>query len=153
MPTLIDKLSRLGFYPEQTLQERKVIVVKENGKGYRLTLEPQKLCTAYQVDGYIIKDGNKCDKLVLAGVDTDRWVEIFVELKGRDTEHAIRQLEETVQNSIFVHPTIVEKRARIVGQRIPRCNGDSVVERARKRFKTKYRCDLRASTQVCNEVI
>ena len=32
MPTLIDKLAKLGFDSQQTLQERKVIVVKENGK-------------------------------------------------------------------------------------------------------------------------
>ena len=153
MPTLIDKLARLGFDPEQTLQERKEIVVKEKGKEYRLTLEPQKLCAAYQVDGHIIKEGNKCDKLVVAVVDKDRWVETFVELKGRDTEHAIKQLETTIQNTVFAHPTIVEKRARIVGQRIPRCNGSSVVERAKKKFKTMYKCDLRASSQVCKEVI
>lgn len=101
MPTLIDKLAKLGFDSQQTLQERKVIVVKENGKEYRLTLEPQRLCAAYQVDGYIIKEGNRCDKLVLAVVDKDRWVETFVELKGRDTEHAIKQLETTIQNMVF----------------------------------------------------
>ena len=153
MPTLIDKLARLGFDPEQTLQERKVIVVKEKGKEYRLTLEPQKLCAAYQVDGYIIKEGNKCDKLVVVVVGKDRWVETFVELKGRDTEHAIKQLETTIQNQVFAHPTIVEKRARIVGQTIPRSNGSSVVNRAKIRFKKYYQCDLRASSQVCKEVI
>ena len=153
MPTLIDKLARLGFTPQQILQERKEIVVKEKGKEYRLTLEPQKLCAAYQVDGYIIKEGNKCDKLVVTVVDKDRWVETFVELKGRDTEHAIKQLETTIQNTVFAHPTIVEKRARIVGQTIPRSNGSSVVDRAKIRFKKYYQCDLRASSQVCKEVI
>ena len=153
MPTLIDRFARLGFDPEQTLQERKVIVVKEKGKEYRLTLEPQKLCAAYQVDGHIIKEGNKCDKLVVAVVGKDRWVETFVELKGRDTEHAIKQLETTIQNQVFAHPTIVEKRARIVGQTIPRSNGSSVVDRAKIRFKKYYQCDLRASSQVCKEVI
>lgn len=153
MPTLIDKLTRLGFRPQQTLQERKVIVVKENGKEYRLTLEPPKPCVAYQVDGYIVKEGNKCDKLVLAVMDADRWVETFVELKGRNIEHAIKQLEATIQNSVFANPTIAEKRARIVGQSIPRCNGSSVVERARKKFKTMYKCDLRASSLVYKEVV
>lgn len=153
MPTLIDKLTRLGFSPQQTLQERRVIVVKENGKEYRLALNPTKACAAYQVDGYIVKEGNKCDKLVMAAMDAHGWMEIFVELKGRDIEHAIKQLEATVQNPTLAHPTIKEKRARIVGQTIPRSNGSSVVERARIRFKKYYQCDLRASSQVCKEVI
>lgn len=46
------------------------------------------------VDGCTIKDGIKCDKLLLS---SDEHEERYVELKGTDVMHAIDQLEETIK--------------------------------------------------------
>lgn len=46
------------------------------------------------VDGCTIKDGIKCDKLLLSA---DEHEERYVELKGTDVMHAIDQLEETIK--------------------------------------------------------
>lgn len=46
-----------------------------------------------QVDGCTIKDGIKCDKLLLSD---DEHEERYVELKGTDVMHAIDQLETTI---------------------------------------------------------
>lgn len=153
MPTLIDKLHRLGFEPEPQMQkqQRKVVSVKEKGKKYTLNLIPPKECVGYQVDGYIIKEGNKCDKLIVVDCVEHGWAEIFVELKGKDINHAILQLEETLKKESFSHQTIKVKRARIVGQSIPRNTGNSVMERAKIRFIQKYKCDLRAFSSAPNE--
>ena len=153
MPTLIDKLQRLGHKPEQQTQSRKVVCVKENGKKYTLNLDPAKVCAVYQVDGRIIKVGNKCDKLIAVDCTADGWAEIFVELKGKDINHAILQLEETLKNNCFCHQTVKIKRARIVGQSIPKNTGNSVMEIAKIRFVNNYHCDLRAFSSTPNETI
>ena len=153
MPTLIDKLHRSGFEPQQQLLQRNVISVRENGKKYTLELIPSKECAAYQVDGEIIKEGNKCDKLIAINCQEEGWCEIFVELKGKDISHAILQLEETLKKDCFLHQTVKMKRARIVGQCIPRNTGNSVMERAKIRFLKKFNCDLRAFSSTPNENI
>ncbi len=153
MPTLINKLNRLGFEPRQQLLQRKAISVKENGKRYTLELVPPKECAEYQVDGEIIKVGNKCDKLIVADCLEKGWCEIFVELKGKNISHAILQLEETLKMECFLHKTVKIKRARIVGQSIPRNTGNSIMERAKIRFLQKYSCELRAFSSTPNERI
>lgn len=153
MPTLIDKLHRLGFEPQQQLLQRKVVCVKENGKKYTLELIPPKECAAYQVDGEIIKEGNKCDKLIAINCQEKGWCEIFVELKGKNISHAVLQLEETLKQDCFRHQTVKMKRARIVGQSIPRNTGNSIMERAKIRFMQNFNCDLRAFSSTPNENI
>lgn len=46
------------------------------------------------VDGCTIKDGKRCDKLLLS---SDECEERNVELKGTDVMHAIEQLEATIK--------------------------------------------------------
>lgn len=46
------------------------------------------------VDGCTIRDGIKCDKLLLSA---DEHEERYVELKGTDVMHAIDQLEATIK--------------------------------------------------------
>lgn len=46
------------------------------------------------VDGCTIKEGVRCDKLLLSA---DEREERYVELKGTDVMHAIDQLEETIK--------------------------------------------------------
>lgn len=46
-----------------------------------------------QVDGCAIKEGAKCDNLL---VSEDEKEEYYVELKGKDIKHAIEQIERTI---------------------------------------------------------
>lgn len=46
------------------------------------------------VDGCTIKEGKRCDKLLLSA---DECEERYVELKGTDVMHAIEQLEATIK--------------------------------------------------------
>ena len=81
----------------------------------------------------------------MAETDTENnlWTEIFVELKGTDTKHAVVQLEAMLKNPLFEHKTIKKKLARIVAQKFPRNTGNSFIERARDNFKKKYNCELK----------
>ena len=146
MATRKDLLTKLGHKPEQPFAPRRRLSTEENGRKYSLTMEPAAECAVYAVDGGIIRQGCRCDKLVLveprqAG---EAEGEIFVELKGRNVSHAIAQLEATLGHAVFstVLPQ-TRRKARIVARSYPRNTGDSVLERAKIRFRKQYRCDLR----------
>ena len=96
----------------------------------------------------IIKEGRRCDKLVLVkrsarGEFPEQWTEIFIELKGVDTKHAIAQLHETLKKSVFMHPSNDVIRARIVAQSFPSNKSDPTMEKAKQEFRKVYNCDLR----------
>ena len=54
-----------GYAPEQALQVRAKISVSENGKRYLLATNGKEESVVYAVDGVIVKEGLRCDKLVL----------------------------------------------------------------------------------------
>lgn len=139
-----DNLMSNGFRPEQPLQVRKTIVESENGKKYTLEVLDNKASVSYQVDGNIIKEGEKCDKLILVKYCDDEWAEIFIELKGVDVPHAIDQLFTTLKKQIFRHPSNKDIRARIVATSFPSNKANPIMEKAKREFANKpYFCDLR----------
>lgn len=151
--TLINtKLKDYGA--ELSLGKRTIVSTSERGKTYKVRFIEIKPSAVYKIDGNIITEGNKCDKLVLiqSDVQHNKWIEIFVELKGKDTDHAIEQLKATVDKSIFQHTTIIQRWARIVAQSFPRNSGNSSYERARIYFKKKN-IDLGRGTITMEEVI
>lgn len=127
------------YEPEQAFDERKIVSTSEKGKTYRIDFSQVKPSAVYAIDGVIIKEGNRCDKLVLVQMDIpgNNWLEVFVELKGTDVNHAIEQLKATVDKPVFKHDTISQRKARIVAQSFPRSNGSSSLERARNYFRKK----------------
>ena len=132
MPTsTYDTLTQAGFVPQQGLAVRSILATSEEGKRYALKISNSKESVLYQVDGNIVKAGDKCDKLVLVKLSTkpETWAEIFVELKGGGVSHALTQLIETIKKPIFKHPTNVEKRARVVATAFPANNSNPDVER------------------------
>lgn len=142
------------FEAESPLGERKIVSTSEKGKTYKVQFTEVKPSAVYTVDGNIIEKGNKCDKLVLiqSDVPQNKWLEIFVELKGKDVDHAIEQLKATVDKSIFQHSTIEQRWARIVAQSFPRNTGNSSYERARIYFKKKN-IDLKRGTITMEEIL
>lgn len=143
-----DLLTAAGYTPEQILQARAKVGVSENGKRYLLATTGMEESVAYAVDGYIVKEGQRCDKLVLVkrstkGVKPEPWTEVFVELKGVDTNHAINQLRQTLKNALFKHPSNDDIRARIVAQSFPSNKSNPAMEKAKQEFRKEYKCDLR----------
>lgn len=141
---LFNRLENL-FTPCKAMALREQLSLSEKGKTYLLKLRSKKECTAYHVDGDIIRDKRieKCDYLVLVRIEENVWIEIFVELKGADIRHAIHQLECTLTNPLFLHSACLTRNARIVsGNHIPANTGNSNIERAKIEFKKKWNCNL-----------
>lgn len=143
-----DRLTSEGYVPEQVLQIRAKVSVSEHGKRYLLTTNGKKETVVYAVDGNIVKDGQRCDKLVLVkrsekDVKPEQWTEAFVELKGVDTNHAIDQIRQTLKKTVFKHPSNDNIRARIVAQSFPSNKSNPTMEKAKQEFRKEYNCDLR----------
>lgn len=139
-----EKLKQLGFVAEQKLLARRMVVVKENGKRYALTVNGSKDSVVYQVDGYILKAGRRCDKLMMVRreINPEAWAQIFIELKGRDAEHGMQQLLDTVQNPLFFHHTNTLRKARLVATAYPANRANPVVEKMKREF-IKLKIDFR----------
>lgn len=128
-----------SFKADTPLGERKIVSTSEKGKTYKITFTVIKPSAVYTIDGNIITDGDRCDKLVLvqSNITQNKWIEIFVELKGKDVDHAVTQLKATIDNPVFKHKTIEKLWARIVAQSYPKNTGNSTIERARDYFRKK----------------
>ena len=136
-------LKESGYAPEQELSIRKIVATSELGKRYHLNVSQSKRSSLFQVDGYIVSEGKRCDKLVLVEKAKDNWAEIFVELKGVDIASGVEQLRACLDNSLFKHLTNKELRARIIAQSFPSNKSNPVMEKAKIEFRQKYHCDLR----------
>lgn len=133
-----------GYLAEKEVRKCSKISLKERSTVYLLNFVPPMDCVAYQVDGNIIKgaDKDKCDKLVVATTCTDEKVCVFIELKGSDVAHAVKQLDATLSYPLFAQNRAKWTKARIVANKIPANTGRSVVERAKVDFRRKYNCEL-----------
>ena len=121
---------------------RDQFVCSEKRSRYALSLDPKMEGWRYQVDGYIIKEGDKCDALILVK-DGDDFAEVFVELKGSDVSHAITQLEETLKNDLFKGSDSLVRWARIAIYSYPKSLMlDQEVDKKTGAFLKKYRCEL-----------
>lgn len=148
MGTLRDRLDRSEGQPEQGWNKRKSISVGERGQTYRAVFSQEYLSAVYGIDGGVIKDRHivKCDKLILVDLGHLSLFELFVELKGGNIQHAIEQVEATLKNPLFKDPAVKKRQARIIGRKIPSNTGNSITERAKKKFMAKYNCRLEFKT-------
>lgn len=88
-----------------------------------------------QVDGCVIKSGIRCDNMLIR----QSGIEYYIELKGCDVNHAIEQLEATI-NVLSKDVFSLPKFAFIVATKYPAI--DVKIQRATKLFKKKYNVEL-----------
>lgn len=132
------------YQPKLSLAERENLSIKETKTIYRLSFGKRRQTVAYQIDGNIITEGNKCDYLILAKQDAcgdreEKWKSIFVELKGKDVLHALLQLDATLDKEILKHSSVNEVHAKIVAKSFPANTANTEFERARRIFKAKHK--------------
>lgn len=141
----IDWLAAAGYKPHDMLAERDALSFKEQKTQYKLQLSRRCPTVSYQVDGNLIDEGYKCDFMVLAGHEDapGPWTQVLVELKGTAVEHAITQLESSIKHPMLIHRDVAVRKARIVAQSFPSHKSNPVVEKARRRFQTLYKCELK----------
>ncbi len=145
------------FQPKLPLDSRENLSLKEQRTEYRLRFGNRRTCVAYQVDGNIITEGNKCDYLVLAKQDenpqNNNWKAIFIELKGTDVEHALEQLDASMSNGELKHGSINERHARIVAKSFPSSKSNPKFEAAKRTFKEKHKCSLKQVSSGCPDLV
>lgn len=139
-------LNKANIQPEMPPQHRKIVSITEKGVNYKVKIVNEGSSVVYPIDGCAIKNGLKCDKF-LAVLKDDSGVAVFIELKGKDINHAIAQLEATLNNPLFMpHPSKNEMvRARLVsgGSAGPNSTSNKEFEKARIRFMKKYNVELK----------
>lgn len=141
-----------NYTPELPLADRENLSVKEGQARYKLSFGKKRPSVAYRVDGNIIKSGNRCDYLILAKQedpkgDDEKWKAIFVELKGTDVPHALKQLDASLSESKLNHTTVNERHARIVAKSFPANKANPAYEKAKRAFKTRHKdCTLKQIT-------
>lgn len=132
-----EKLTDAGYQAEQSLEVRKTVVTREQGKKYTLDIQRNLWSAVFQVDGYIIKTGVKCDKLVMVQTSAgpeEAWTQIFVELKGHDAIHGMEQLLATANNSTFDSFSNRQRKARLVATSFPTNKANPKVEKLKIEF-------------------
>lgn len=98
------------------------------------------------IDGCVIKDGPRCDHLLIEAAP----VEHFVELKGSNVRHALDQLEATIKQVSALAETAV-KRAYVISTRCPLASPE--VQAHQRRFKRAYNAALVIRRSGCEVVI
>ncbi|MBD2390479.1 MAG: hypothetical protein LW814_09880 [Anabaena sp. CoA2_C59] len=103
--------------------------------------------TKVQVDGCLDIQGVKCDWLLII---YEPYIEIYIELKGSDVEHAFIQIENTIK-VVSQDYKNVPKYCYII---TTRCPLDSTqIQVKKKSFKSKYNAVLKVKKTGCNENI
>lgn len=86
------------------------------------------------VDGCAIKDGIRCDFLHIA-----KEIEMYIELKGQDIEHAIQQIETTMRR-LSANFRTSPKTSYIICTRSPLSSTE--IQHHARQFRSKYNSRL-----------
>lgn len=126
------------------LRTDKLLVVEEAGKKFTVKNEAQKKINKVKVDGCLITEGKKCDYLFEVNNEKPEIVHVlYVELKGKNIEHAYEQLLSTMQFCKIRHAK-AKKECHIVASRIPKATTET--QRLQKILKKDYGANLKIHT-------
>lgn len=106
-----------------------IIKVKENTSTFEMLNKERRKIDKMKVDGCVITNGIRCDWMF---VDQLSKKEIYVELKGRDVEHAYDQIVETVTK---LSKTKDNKNGIIVCTKCPLTDTKTQIIKAKARKK------------------
>lgn len=98
-------------------KNNKLIVVKESNKKFTLDNPKLKAIHKVKVDGCLMTDSMKCDFLFEIGKPIEKV--FYVELKGRDINHAYEQIISTAKFCKNTHQ-FFEKECHIVTSSSPK---------------------------------
>ncbi len=116
-----------------------IIVCKEHNRKISFLNTQRGEVTKILVDGCEINDkGVRCDYLVIKD-----QVERYVELKGSNINHAIKQLKRSI-NLLSVNPKSSKKESFIISSRCPKSSA-AILE-----LKLKFRKEFNSSLLVKN---
>lgn len=114
--------------------KNKIIVFQENRSKLIILNKNQINTNKITVDDCEITEGLRCDFMLLGDN-----IEYFIELKGQDIEHAIKQLISTI-NKLSSNPKSTEKTSFVICTRSP-INSASI-QNLQVKFKKEFRSNL-----------
>lgn len=120
----------------------KNVTREERKKRYNLLNPERYKVTVFKIDGGIVhneEDVLACDYLYF--VHKTKPKAVFVELKGKDIAHAIKQITNSMDMIAGDFPE-AEKMARIICRSVPRIANDGIVIRAKKELKLKHNANI-----------
>jgi hypothetical protein len=126
-------------FPEcQRYKSDTKIVLQENKSKITFLNPEQKKILKIRVDGCAIRGDNtlRCDYALVP----DNGVEIYVELKGSDIPHAIKQLESTI-NLLSDNPQKIKKLCFVVSTRVPKQT--TSIQQLQSQFKKRFNASFR----------
>ncbi|MCO3935654.1 hypothetical protein [Pseudomonas aeruginosa] len=95
-----------------------IVVAEELGRKLVINNNSRQTMSKVRVDGCVVTDNSlRCDYLFELGQPMEKV--IYLELKGRNVEHAYEQLCATVTRFSVRHRNL-EKECRIIASRVPR---------------------------------
>jgi hypothetical protein len=126
--------------------EGQFLVCAEKGRCVRFEKQPKRVAQKIRVDGCVIKQKTSCDYLVLDWKQRKH----FVELKGKDVDHAFEQLEATIPEFETIGSND-EIWCFIVCSESPRTTSKVQVRKAK--FAKRFSARLVVKTDVCEHVL
>jgi hypothetical protein len=116
----------------------KKIVLQENKSKIVFVNPNQDKILIIKIDGCVISDEKtlRCD---YALIPSDQ-LEIYVELKGSDILHAVKQIESTIE-LLSDNPQKIKKLCFVVSTRVPKQT--TSVQQMQSKFKKKFNASFR----------
>lgn len=108
-----------------------LVKVAEEGKQVVFLNSDRKDFVKTKVDGCLINDATACDWVI-----THDGADLFIELKGKDVDHGLRQILTTAQYWVEAGYRSAKLAALVVCCRYPRVS--TGIQRAKLQFLRKY---------------
>lgn len=123
-----------------TTTTNRIVSVSENKRAFRIKNDSNFTINKIEVDGCYITTGAKCDYLLEVISQNTVTMVFYVELKGSDINHAIEQLEATIQYCLTEHKNVDKKECYIIASKFPSAGPSSQV--LKKKFLKKNKIQL-----------
>jgi len=116
------------------------IVLQENKSKMTFSNPDESQILIIKVDGCAIKDEEtlRCDYALVPPSAIE--IEIYVELKGRDVYHAVKQIESTI-NLLSSNAQKIKKLCFVVSTRVPKQT--TSIQQLQSQFKKKFNASFR----------
>jgi hypothetical protein len=125
---------------ERTRSDKRIVLRDRGSKNSRSQLElvnsQQREIRIVEIDGCVIKDGKRCDMLVIFDWENK---ELYVEFKGNKVGQAVEQLEETIK-FMRTRRNARVKECIICTSRNPKTSTE--IQKYKKKFKKAYKAKL-----------
>lgn len=122
---------------EESKSDKKIVLQEKQSKITFLNPK-QDTILKIKVDGCVIKD-NKTLRCDYAIIPCDE-IEIYVELKGNDIVHAVKQIESTI-HLLSDNQKKIKKLCFVVSTRVPKQT--TSIQKIQSQFKVKFNASFR----------